>query len=243
MKNRALPSVHGNSSEYQEARALAFRARLKDFVLWIESGGGVVVDTKSEFEVLRYLAWDATQRGKAKRPATHIVWRKNDGRVTFSGCSSMHWSLFVARRPFPDQSRMKLMKETERKRLREPGSKRPSWARRTRDLLRERDGDECWYCGQPCLEDETNPDMKPTVEHLLARHLGGTDNLDNLVLAHALCNRQVGHRTVEEKKAVRRYIRAGLYSTVAHWCDENPDTEINPPARSRPVQPVAGKQT
>lgn len=239
MKDRPLPSVHGNSSEYQEARALAFRARLKDFTLWITAGGGIIAETQGEFEALRYLAWDATQPGKAKKPATHIVWRKNDGRITFSGKSSMHWSLFAAGKDFPDQSRMKLMKETEFKRLREPGTKRPSWARRTRDLLRERDGDECWFCGQPCPEGVDDIDLKPTVEHLLARYLEGTDKLDNLVLAHALCNRQVGHRTVEEKKAVRKYIRAGLYSSVAHWVDENPE-KINPPARSRPVQPVAG---
>lgn len=233
MKDRSLPSIHGNSSEYQEARALAFRARLKDFSRWIQEGGGIIAEPASEFEMFRYLAWDSTQKGKAKRPATHIIWRKNDGRITFSGKSSFHWSLFAAGKDFPDQSRMKLIKELGQL-ARKPGDKRPSWARRTRDLLRERDGNECWFCGGDCPEDVDDIDLKPTVEHLLARYLGGTDKLENLVLAHALCNRQVGHRTVEEKKAVRKYIRAGLYSTVAHWVDENPD-KINPPARRRPA--------
>lgn len=232
-QDRALPSVHGNSSEYQEERALAFRARTKDFARWIEEGGGIIAEPQGQYEVLRYLAWDSTQRGKAKRPATHIVYRKNDGRITFTGKASFHWSLFAARKDFPDQSRMKLIKEKNAL-ARAPGEKKPGWAKRTRQLIRERDGSECWFCGGDCPEEHETRDMAPTVEHLEAVYLGGTNKLDNLVLAHASCNRMVGHRTVEEKRDIRRYIRSGLYSSVAHWCEENIDTRINPPARERP---------
>jgi 5-methylcytosine-specific restriction endonuclease McrA len=49
-----------------------------------------------------------------------------------------------------------------------------------------RDGDECCYCGKPLGDDMT-------LEHRIALSNGGTDDLDNLKLAHALCNREVGN--------------------------------------------------
>jgi 5-methylcytosine-specific restriction endonuclease McrA len=49
-----------------------------------------------------------------------------------------------------------------------------------------RDGDNCCYCKKPLGDDMT-------LEHRIALSNGGTDNLDNLKLAHAACNREVGN--------------------------------------------------
>lgn len=49
-----------------------------------------------------------------------------------------------------------------------------------------RDGEACCYCNEPLGEDMT-------LEHRIARSRGGTDDLDNLTLAHARCNREVGN--------------------------------------------------
>lgn len=234
--DRPLNDPYGNSSEYQEKRALAFRAREKDFSQWLQANGADVVSPASEYEVIRYRAWEANQAGKAKRPATHVIYRKADGRITFMGASAHHWSLFLTGGMFPDQSRNELMAKSRGTRAKT--DKKPTWARRTRDLMRIRDGDECWFCGTPCPEEKPEGmsrrqwhDERPTVEHMLARHLGGTNHIDNLVLAHAKCNRDVGHRSVEDKAKVRELIRAGLVSSVSHWAAAN--AEVNPPPRKR----------
>ena len=54
----------------------------------------------------------------------------------------------------------------------------------TKDKLLKRDGKACFYCGGFML--------KPTIEHLIAKSLGGSDDLSNLVLAHEGCNNDMG---------------------------------------------------
>lgn len=199
---------------YQSREAMEFRARYKAFVSWLIENGVTLVAPCSDYEVLRYLAWDDSQSAKAKRPMTHVVYRKANGAITFSGASYRHFNLFVARRPFPDQSRGADIVVKER-------PKTKSWAKRTRELLHERDGDLCYFCHRP-LTEHSEPKRKgpETIEHMLAKHLGGTDHMDNLVLAHARCNRDAGHKTVEEKRAIRELYRGGLHSKVEHWSDK-----------------------
>jgi hypothetical protein len=48
-----------------------------------------------------------------------------------------------------------------------------------------RDGEGCCYCGKPLGDDMT-------LEHRIAQANGGSDDLENLTLAHAACNRRVG---------------------------------------------------
>lgn len=69
--------------------------------------------------------------------------------------------------------------------------------RNRRKALFKRDGRDCFYCGLPL--DET-----VTLEHLVDVCAGGTHDLDNLVLAHRLCNTRVVGLSVEEKMRVRR---------------------------------------
>jgi 5-methylcytosine-specific restriction endonuclease McrA len=50
-----------------------------------------------------------------------------------------------------------------------------------------RDGEVCWLCGLPGAR---------TVDHVIARHHGGSDSLDNLRAAHRDCNGRKGARAV-----------------------------------------------
>ena len=60
----------------------------------------------------------------------------------------------------------------------------------TRDLA-ERDGAKCALCGEPVSFDLTWPDpMYPTRDHIVPFSLGGSDDPDNLQLAHSRCNRR-----------------------------------------------------
>lgn len=49
-------------------------------------------------------------------------------------------------------------------------------------LLRQRDGHCCWICGDFVLEGEDQ------IDHVMLRSKGGTNNSENLKLAHSWCN-------------------------------------------------------
>lgn len=58
--------------------------------------------------------------------------------------------------------------------------------------IQQRDGCNCFYCGKPLGEDIT-------LEHLIPLTAGGLNILSNMVLAHDLCNKAVGSRSLIEK--------------------------------------------
>ena len=60
------------------------------------------------------------------------------------------------------------------------------------ERLLDRDGAECFYCGQALEKDIT-------VEHILSRVHGGSDNEANLCLVHFKCNRDADCLSVVEK--------------------------------------------
>jgi len=55
----------------------------------------------------------------------------------------------------------------------------------------------CFYCG----EQMRNKDM--TIEHLMAKSNGGTNDLHNLYLAHSWCNKEAGSNYTKDKKKMR----------------------------------------
>lgn len=71
----------------------------------------------------------------------------------------------------------------------------------TRTLV-ERDGDLCFYCGLKMPPDDM------TREHLLSVQSGGNNHIDNLVLAHKLCNLKAGHLPVVKKVLLRDKLRS-----------------------------------
>lgn len=58
-----------------------------------------------------------------------------------------------------------------------------------RNLLRKRDGDNCWLCGQYIVEGlwHGNP-FQASIDHLLEVSNGGKNQIANLKLTHAICN-------------------------------------------------------
>jgi 5-methylcytosine-specific restriction endonuclease McrA len=60
-----------------------------------------------------------------------------------------------------------------------------------------RDGDDCCYCGKPLGDDMT-------LEHRVAKSRGGSDDLENLKLAHARCNHEVGNLPPDMKDELAR---------------------------------------
>lgn len=59
-------------------------------------------------------------------------------------------------------------------------------------------GERCWLCGSPILGEPV------TVDHVLPRSRGGTDDLDNLRPAHRACNLARGNRPARPAAAARR---------------------------------------
>lgn len=63
--------------------------------------------------------------------------------------------------------------------------------------LMERDGNACFYCGLELSVDEA------TIEHLVSHDKGGPDHIDNLVLAHAPCNKLADNLPLMKKVLLR----------------------------------------
>ena len=73
-----------------------------------------------------------------------------------------------------------------------------------REQIHARDGDDCWWCFRS-MDFSTKPrkSQSPTIEHLQPKALGGGNSLDNLVLCHPGCNRQLADRPRLEKVRLR----------------------------------------
>ena len=78
------------------------------------------------------------------------------------------------------------------------GTRTPSPKRKKELLIRN--GDECFYCGFSLGDDITE-------EHLVSIAQQGSNNLDNIVLAHAKCNQLAGHKSLVEKIHFRDELR------------------------------------
>jgi len=74
---------------------------------------------------------------------------------------------------------------------------RAGHAQRRSAVLRilDRDGGDCFFCGDPLADDVT-------LEHLVPIAHGGPNHISNLVCAHASCNQEAGHLSVAEKVAL-----------------------------------------
>lgn len=71
-----------------------------------------------------------------------------------------------------------------------------------RKRLRRRDGMDCAYCGVRMGYDNKLP--RPTIDHVVPLHLGGTNGDDNMVLACQSCNEMKGDRPIEELPEAQR---------------------------------------
>jgi 5-methylcytosine-specific restriction endonuclease McrA len=87
------------------------------------------------------------------------------------------------------------------------------WRYELIDILRRRDGDECGICHLGMtFGTSTGPlgsdDSGATVDHVLFRSAGGSDDLSNLRLAHWSCNRARGNREDADSIAARQLVDA-----------------------------------
>lgn len=51
-----------------------------------------------------------------------------------------------------------------------------------------RDGWACWVCEQPVDPDATSDGLRASLDHVVEVRHGGSDEVENLRLAHTVCN-------------------------------------------------------
>lgn len=75
--------------------------------------------------------------------------------------------------------------------------------------LRKRHGDRCYYCDQMMHFDHDRPfdELRGTIEHIIRQADGGSDRMDNLVLACHACNTGRMNKTPEQWRVIRRGYR------------------------------------
>ncbi len=95
-------------------------------------------------------------------------------------------------------------------------------------FLADRDGTDCGICKQPVDMKLKAPElMRPSVDHIFPRARGGTNEPDNLQLAHLRCN-QVKKDSVLEPKGGAAHARS--------WLDVDNRAAGHDPLEPRPVK-------
>jgi len=164
-----------------------------NFAAWLAKHGAEVGLPTNPYEVIRYRAfWCGS-----KRAASHVVYAKENGLLTFTGGSADHYRRFLDNETLDGQV----------PRAMEPVSPRPEKTVSNGDKMRRkllaRDGDDCWFCGKPMGED-------CTIEHLVPKSKGGSNRLDNYALAHAACNHMAADKPLVAKIELRARLREGV---------------------------------
>lgn len=173
-----------------------------DFAAWLAANGAEVGTPTNPYEVIRYRAYDG-----GNRAATHIVYAKESGLLTFTAASKSHYTQFLTGSQIYPTKRQATPPQKNREAI-----EGPSKASKLRAKLLERDGDECWFCGHTMGEDIT-------VEHLVPKSKGGRNMLANYSLAHAACN----HRAADMPLIQKIELRASLRGAVKQLADSTPN--------------------
>lgn len=134
--------------------------------------GAELLETTNEYELLRFRA----------NGTSSIVYRKSSGRLTWTGESEAAWQAFSGNGRWRGNQRS--------------GRNRRKLPQRLRAVI-ERDGRECFFCG------EEVPEGEETEEHLVPLAHRGPNHLSNLALTHERCNQHAGHLSVVEKVRLR----------------------------------------
>lgn len=72
-----------------------------------------------------------------------------------------------------------------------------SWNRKRDRVIKEQT--HCFICGDIVDKELPATDaMSPSVDHLIPVSKGGSDDLDNLFLAHLDCNKRRGNKHIDE---------------------------------------------
>lgn len=152
------------------------RDEIDSFKAWLTSRGAEVLVPTNEWEIVRF-------RGDG---ATSIIYNSKTGARTYTGRAKAAWDAFKG-----SDASFRLMT-------------RPVLSQRTRKTvpiiatLIARDGDVCFYCGDPFQTIEAR-----TREHLIPTTHGGPNHISNLFLACQRCNLEAGHLSASEKIRLR----------------------------------------
>jgi hypothetical protein len=164
---------------------------VQSFAAWLASEGAEIGIPTNAYEVIRYKAY---WRGTTKA-ATHIVYTKENGLLTWTGGSLGHYRAMLDGTPIDN-----LLTATRKK---VAPVKTVSKSENKRVKIAQRDGNDCWFCGRGMGSDRT-------LEHLVPKSKGGPNNLDNYVLAHRECNNLAADMPLVEKIELRAKLRAEL---------------------------------
>lgn len=84
-------------------------------------------------------------------------------------------------------------------------------AERQRQRIIERDGVNCWLCEAPVdFTADPHNDWAPEIDHILPYSRGGSDDIENLKLAHRSCNITKSDKIGEELEVCLRHLRTTL---------------------------------
>ena len=139
--------------------------------------GGQILHETNEYEVIRC----QTDKG------VQILYRKQSGLLTWPDELVKAWMAYKS------GGKIKWRAMRKRKVNRKRGQPLV-------ETLRHRDGDVCWFCGG---EFGTTDKLRETIEHLLNISNGGNNHINNLVLAHNVCNQKARNMSIAEKVLLR----------------------------------------
>ena len=145
----------------------------KKFIEFLTKSGAEILETTNPWEVARF----KTANGVC------VVYSNSKGRITYSNKYAQEaYAAFVDDRPWIAVSKKERIKRKS-----------------VEQILLERDGSKCFYCGG-----EFRDDTPPTLEHFLSIANGGGDHLSNLALACEACNQEAGNLAIVDKIKLRR---------------------------------------
>jgi len=166
-----------------------------DFLIYLENEGALVLDPTNPYEVVRYKTNEektVDKEGTGSGLFTHVIYKKLSGRLTYTGWSNKHYGDFLRGWPLGANA-PKLPKKKKQGAGVQPGKP----GQTLREELLERDGTQCWFCGQFMEEDDIS------VEHFLAKSIKGGNHRANLALAHKTCNSMAANKPLVEKITLR----------------------------------------
>jgi hypothetical protein len=162
-------------------RRAGFLDRKEKFEAWLTEAGAEVLTCTNEWELCRFRCGSGTS----------IVYTNKRHELTYVGQASTAFAGFLGAKRWRAA----------------PRTNRTTKSNPTCATLRQRDGDNCFYCHLPvAVEDES-------VEHLVALTHGGPDHIANMALAHKLCNREAGHLALMEKIRFREICWRRLHTS------------------------------
>lgn len=168
-----------------------------NFAAWLARNGAEIGVPSNPYEVIRYRAYPEAG-GKA---ATHIVYRKDTGALSWTGASQAHYVQFATGSAMYPSVKPYAPNERGDTPFLITIPAQDSANARMRKKLRARDGDNCWFCGDPLGDDVT-------LEHLVPKSNGGRNMAANYALAHAKCNHSAANMPLIQKIELRNKLRS-----------------------------------